>query len=298
MIKVDYLNILYFAPIVFLVLTALGVGMLTKKKGEKWTYRFLLILSFVNFALHFLKQFFPSYIAMWPSGLARSTGENLCAVMVLASPFLLLSKNKYLYDYLFYMGVISSSLAYLFPTGALGLDLVDASNLFEVGRYYLCHAPILLVAVSLLTGRIHKLDYHRLLHLPFLILAAYCLILLDDVLLNLILYRQDWSTLLDRGQDIFNSSFLFGPGVWLDEAFAWAYNYLIPGLQTYRIDGVIHFTPILWLAPYLFILTFLFGPLFCIRSQHREMKMDIVRARVKWRLLQNKRKILKMEETK
>ena len=297
MISVEYGNILYFLPLVGLATTAVLLWLLCKKKGEKWTIRFLFVLAWANFALHFLKQFVPSYIDAWPKGLARSTMENLCAVMVVLTPFMMLSKKNVLLDYLFYMGIISASLAYLAPTGAVGLNLAEAGNVFEVARYYLCHAPIFLIGFLLVSTGIHRLNYHRLIHIPFLVIAALVIIALDDVFLNLVLYRQDWMTLLDRDQPIFNSSFLFGPSSEVDGAFGWAYNYLIPGLQTYRVNGVLHFTPILWIVPYLFIVTLLLGPLMALPSELRHMKMDAAILAQKRRMARKKKEIQRMEET-
>ena len=296
MVSVEYGNILYFIPIVALAATAVLLCLLCGKMGQKWTLRFVLIMAWANFALHFLKQFAPSYIEAWPTGLARSTMENLCAVMVVLTPFALLSKKKVLLDYLYYMGIVSASLAFLAPTGAVGLNLGDPGDLFEVTRYYLCHAPIFLTGLLLVSSGAHRLDYHRLIHVPFLVIAALIIIALDDVVLNAVLYRRDWMTLLDRDQPIFNSSFLFGPSSEVDESFGWAYNYLIPGLQTYRVDGVLHFTPILWVVPYLFIATLLLGPLLALPSELRHMKMDWAVFAQKRRMARMKKEIQRMEE--
>ena len=296
MTSVEFGNLFYFIPIVLLAATAVLLRMLCKKKGEKWTFRFLFILAWANFACHFLKQFVPSYIGAWPLGLARSTMENLCAVMVVLTPFMMLSKKRVFLDYLYYMGMISASLAYLVPTGALGLQLGDPADLFEVARYYLCHAPIFLIGFLLVSARAHRLDYHRLIHIPFLVILALLIIALDDVFLNLILYRRDWMLLLDRDQPIFNSSFLFGPSSDVDGAFGWAYNYLIPGLQTYRVNGVLHFTPILWIVPYLFIATLLLGPLLALPSELRHMKIDMAVLSQKRRMARKKKEIQRMEE--
>ena len=131
--RVRYLDFFYFMYI------ALGVGFFfacyffLRGKSARFISRFLFTIIALNFILHFCKQFFSSYRAELPGSLKKSTAENICAVSTLIFPFIYLSKNKTLKDYMFYMGVLSGIAATLLPVEAVGHAPFDV----DVIRFYL-----------------------------------------------------------------------------------------------------------------------------------------------------------------
>ncbi|MCR5491134.1 MAG: hypothetical protein K6F32_03295 [Bacilli bacterium] len=295
LISVETGNLLYFVPMVLLLGTLILLLRICRKKGRDWTEKFIEIMYWVNFAGHFLKQFVPSYIAAWPLGLARSTPENFCAIYVMAAPFLFKFSKDYGRDYLCYVGIVSAVLVYIFPTGAWGRDLAEYGNLFEVGRFYFCHAPLLLGGVLMLARGVHKVDYRRVPWVALMLMGALGVTYLNNVLTNAVLYHYDWTMLLDRSAPEFNSSFQQGPGTWLDPYIGGIYDYLIPFVQTFRIDGTLYFTPVLYLVPFAYPLALLIGYAFCIPLDHERMAQDHNAGRARRRLAKIEKDIMAKE---
>lgn len=246
----------------------------SRKLGKAWTNKFLTVLVWANFALHFLKQLNPFYIASWPNGLGRSTAENLCAFLIMVSPFVYKWGNKYMKDYLYYIGSISSILVMLIPTGAIGLDLSQAENLLETFRFYICHIPLLIVGYLMVDCGFHELNYHRLIALPFMFLLVEGILVLNAIILNATLYRLPWDYFLSRQCEYSNSSLPFGPTPGMDKILSPIYPYLIPYLMTYKVGEEIRFVPILYLTIPMILATALLGPLFALPFDKRRFKLD------------------------
>ena len=98
MIAVNYGNWLYFTLIALMAGLMVLLLWLSKKKGPKWTDRFVFFMLWTNFALHFLKQLNPYYMAEFPFSLTRSSPENLCAVLVIAAVFQRPRRREHAFD--------------------------------------------------------------------------------------------------------------------------------------------------------------------------------------------------------
>ncbi len=254
--------------------------------GKAFSEKFVSIILWVNFALHFLKQLNPFYAAEWPYALARSTGENLCAVLVMAEPFLWKWGGKYAKDYMYYMGIISTLVILIYPTSLVGIDLHSLDGVLECFRFYSCHAPLLIVAIVMVREGFHKLNYHRLWAMPLMFCFVQAIIFLNGLILNLTLYHQSWLEFIDVGNKYFNSSFTMGPGHILDPVLGWLYPYLPPILMTYRYAGDIRFVPVVYLFIPVSLLTALLGPAFAYPFDYLRFKSD-------WALLKQKRRLRK-----
>ncbi len=275
LLSVQLFNFPYFLFIAIALSCFVVSISFSKKLGKVWTNKFITILLWSNFALHFLKQLNPFYIASWPNGLGRSTAENLCAFLIMVSPFVYKYGNKYMKDYLFYIGSISSILVMIIPTGAIGLDLSQAENLLEVFRFYICHIPLLIVGYLMVDNGFHELNYHRLIALPFMFLLVEGILVLNGIILNAILYHLPWGLFLSRGCELINSSLPFGPTPGMDKILSPIYPYLIPYLMTYRVGEEIRFVPILYLTIPLILATAILGPLFALPFDKRRFKLDM-----------------------
>ena len=256
-------NLPYWVALLSSLLIAFVLVLAAWQKGDRFSHKLVLVLLSFNFALHFLKQFIPAYQSLWPGGLVSSSAENFCALMVLISPILYLSQSKFARDYLFYMGVLSGLVAILFPTRPVefGFDTVD--GIIETLRYYVCHIIILAIGPIMLAGKLHTLSRKRFWLQPLFILFALAICFANCALMNVLFHNFEWDALLERGNDFMNSSFCNGPGVAYDEVLGSAYPYLIPYVQIYYVEGILHFTPILWLFPFLILLSPLVFFLLC-----------------------------------
>ena len=274
-VGVSMFNFYYFL-FLFLLLTTFFISVaVAHRMGKGWTWRFLLIMSWSNFILHFVKQLAPSYMRLWPSVLVKSTAQNLCALLIMASPFIILWGGKWLKDYMYYVGILSALMATLVPTGPLAEDMTTIDGFLETMRYYICHVPLLIQGFLLVDMGFHKLDHRRLWAIPIMFMAAEGIIFLDTTLMNYLCHNFPWEAWLDRANGWMNAGFALGPSPSFDKALSWIYPYLVPYLQTYRnAQGELLFTPILYLSIPLYIATAIFGPLMCYPFSKNDMRMD------------------------
>ena len=284
-------NFYYFLFLALLVGISVFSVMLCNRLGKVFAKRYITIILWVNFALHFLKQLLPIYFSKWPSGLTDSLFPNLCATLIVLSPFIFLFGGKYLKDYMFYIGVLSGVLVYLVPTGAMREDVTGLDYAFETARFYLCHWPLVVAGLLMVQQGFHKLDWKRLWSIPLVFAGILTIISVSQILFGPIMkldgYPHDWVgadgvfNRINLHAAMSNQSMQFGPQAGVDGLFGWAYPYLIPGLMTYRIDGEIYFTPIIWIIPFLYLGTVIIGPLMALPFEHRQMRMDVLAFRQK-----------------
>lgn len=177
-----------------------------KNKDKKVQHTTLVVILFLNLALHFLKQFFEPYRSNFPTSLRRSTFENICAVSTMLFPFIYLGKKQnVLHDYVFFIGLCGGFGALFYPTEAIG----HAAFSFDVIRFYICHTQ--LVAIPLLAAvlGIYRPRIKKIWAIPLLFLAQETIICLNEYfLVGVGLVDCEPSQLLDRGYR--NTSMVFG----------------------------------------------------------------------------------------
>lgn len=270
-------NFWYFFFWLLLVGLFFYTNHLCKRKGKKFTDRFVLILICLNFALHIFKQFLPRYRAEWPDGWADSLFPNLCAALIFLSPFIYLWGPKPFKDYMYYLGVISGLAVFFFPTGAMRYEefpggFSSAEYVFETIRFYLCHTILILAGYLMVAHGSHKLSYKRIKFVPlvfgffFLVVGLHAIIW--GPIAKLAKYPHQWvgedGVFNNRslGQLIANQSMVFGPQPGLDKVLRpIAERIFIPGLMSYWVDGELYYTPILWASPALLLAIAIVGPL-------------------------------------
>lgn len=276
-VSVEKGNFLYFFFIFLLLFLVVFFRLIAKNRGQAWTRKFILALMWGNFILHFAKQLNPCYLMNFPFSFGRSSLENLCAVLICISPFIFLWGNDYLKDYVFYLGIVSGVLVYFLPTGALGKDLGDMDNLLEAIRFYSCHAPLVICGFLMVDRGLHKLNYHRLWAVPITFVAINFFVVLNAFFMSFVIRYPDWPHTLEAFFDrdgFVNQSASFGPPTSLDSIIGWAYPYLPPILMTIRIDGVIYFTPSLYLLLPVALATLILGPLMSLPYERRHFLLD------------------------
>ena len=230
-----------------------------------------------NFALHFLKQLNPYYYNKMPLSFTESSATNFCALLIMVEPFIFLSKNKYLKDYCYYVGILSSLAAYAVPVALFDLDLTRAEDFFEVVRYYACHAPLLICGVLMVKDGHHKLDYKRFWAMPLLMVGANIIIILNGLLMFGIAfpgYTQDIKEFMSRTGPLSGAA-CFGPPIYMDSFMEPVYNLRIPLLQYYiNAEGEKCWTPALWMLVPLYMAAVVLVPLMSYPFQKREMQLD------------------------
>lgn len=303
---IQFGNFFYLIPLFFLFTVIIVSTLLSRRFGKKFTRRYILVFLWGNFLLHFLKQLLPGYIDDQPYMLSKSSFENLCGGLVILSPFIFMWGNKYLKDYMFYIGIISGVGVYFYPSGIMNISLADPENLVEIIRFYACHLPLALCGFLMVDSGIHKLDYHRLWSIPFTFVCINFIVFLNSIFLwatgawtrfyGDINKLENWKVFLSRRTMINNNASQIGPPMIQTKDARWGTadlipwdKFMIPYLQTYHMDvkGVdtVCYVPSLWLFIPVALVTPPIGFVMSFRWEHRHMKMDLVtiKQRIKMR---------------
>jgi len=273
MVAVRLGNFLYWLMIAILFVATFLSQSLCRRYGKDFASKFILTILWTNFAFHFLKQLNPYYMADFPYSLKRSTPENLCALLIILSPFIFMWGGKHFKDYFFVVGTLSGLAVFFFPSEALNRPLDNVESLLEVTRFYLCHAPLVICPILMVGEGFHHLDYHRILYLPLIFIAFESVIFINEIFLKLSgLVDMDWADVFSR--NVRNGALVFGPPSALDRYLGWLYV-LIPPFLTYRApSGIMAFVPVLWLVVPLYLFGLPLGMIALAPSEGRHMTID------------------------
>ena len=268
-------NFWYF----FWILACAGITVLCyyllKDKSEKT--KKIAIFSMLAFALalHFFKLLLPPYSTDEVLRWRDSWFINICGANIFLFPFLFFSKNKYVKDYMFFMGLIGGGLALLYPTEALN-KTIENPLYFDTIRFYLHHMTLFIAPLLMVLLGVHKVSYKRVLSCPTGLLIVMQFIMLNQVL------QSELGFVGLRGEDFFgigykNTSFIWGPG---DDSLAQIFVIFCPEVfRTVPVGvyaGQEKFWPWFWLIVpvyiYLTTLAFLISMIFDGKEFGKDVK--------------------------
>ena len=262
-------NFFYFLAILSFVFITILTNYLTNRLGKRFAYILCTTLLWMNFLLHFYKQFSPYYLQDFPYMLRASTLENLCAASIFFSPFVYRYGTKWLKSYMAIISIISGAVVLIMPTTAIGKDLSDISNLTEVLRFYSCHVVLILVPILMLTSGQIKIEYRYCWNLSLCFMCHMMVIFVNEALLMASgLVQADWLDLLSR--DYRNSAAAMGLPSSMDAMLGWLYCIM----PHFYIDGVLYFVPAIWAVVPLVLLCPFIGLAFAYPSQKWAIKAD------------------------
>ena len=211
---------------------------LLRRRSEQTKKAVLLAMMLVNLAQHLLKQYlYPQYWGI-DFDVRLSTAYNLCALLIIIAPFVLLGKNALWKDFLVLFGTNAGVVTMAVPYWYIGQTIWQ----WDVFRYYLCHG--LLSSSSLLIALLglHRLNYRNFRKIPFLFFFSLILVCFNDIILYAVQGAEGnlWEVLY-----AYNPCWLFHP----IEEFDW----LIPIIDVFTPDLFMGdlatgepFTPLLW----------------------------------------------------
>lgn len=246
MLKIQVGNGFYFMYICIAVVYAAAIALILRRKSRKTAYIVLLIILFLNFSLHFIKQAFVPYINNLPQSIRRSTVENLCAVSTVFFPFIfLIKKQTVLHDFMYFIGVVGGIAALFYPTEALGMSPFA----FDTVRFYICHTNLMVVPLTAAIVGLYRPRLSKFWAIPLMFLVWEAIICLNEFfLMGVGLVDGEFSDLLNAG--FRNSSFAFG----VRPDFAWAAQVLDPLVPWFFKTDAFHinggeafYFPVLWL---------------------------------------------------
>lgn len=253
-------NFYYYLYISIAITLTIGFIIFLKNKNDRIKHKVILFLLFSAFALHFLKLAFYPYHQMFPSIIRKSSFENICAISTLIFPFIYLSKNKVLKDYMLIMGIAAGIAAYIYPTEAI-LDTFDSVYFgkkqafsFDVIRFYYAHFVIFVVPFLMGYFKLHTFSFKRIMYFPLMVLSIFLIIFLNEILL-IQLGWIDSSTIYDI--DIRNSSFVFGIPEHYKKAAIIFDIFVFDFFKSFPKEGANIYWPVVWFI----IPAFIYGPI-------------------------------------
>ncbi len=241
----EFGNIYYyfFTLFIFINLTILCVKLLINK-SDRFVNIFIFSLLLFAFLLHFVKLFFEPYVSDYPKSFSSVTFENICAVNTIIFPWIYLSKNKILKDYMVTIGLISGLGSIILPYRSVGFDALT----FDIARFYIDHYILFLAPFLMLITHQYRFNLKSVFKVPFVFYGILVLILTNEVILMAIgIINGDINYLLDPNHR--NGALLFGPNKYMLE-FDWLYNPFVPKIfKTVPFGpnaGKTMYWPIIW----------------------------------------------------
>ncbi|MBE6944287.1 MAG: hypothetical protein E7453_08585 [Ruminococcaceae bacterium] len=179
----------------------------------------LFSLLALGLLLHFLKMYIPPYgelvngeLAVTDRGWRDSWFVNICGANIALFPIFFLTKNKYLKDYMFYVGVISGLIVLFYPQEpiAKGDAAAQMAEFWDIVRFYYHHWMIMAVPLLMVLWKRHTLSYKRVWVAPVGILLLMLFIILNQIFQS----ELGFIPLRDAGSAVpnyKNTSYIWGP---------------------------------------------------------------------------------------
>lgn len=181
------------------------------RKAPKWAQHTVLFgLLVFGLLLHFLKVYIPPYSVDEARMLRDAWFVNICGANIALFPFFYLCKNKYVKDYMFYLGVLSGLIALFYPQEPLAKSN-QLGEFWDIVRFYYHHWMVLAVPLLMALLGIHRPSYKRVFSAPVGLLLLMLFIMLNQ------LFQSELGFIPLRSDDMFdinykNSSYIWGPG--------------------------------------------------------------------------------------
>lgn len=209
---ISMFNFWYFFWLIVGSGVTLGIYFLLKNRSVKCQNTVLFLLLALGLLLHFLKTYIPPYSVDEARMLRDSWFSNICAANIALFPFLFFSKKDNVKDYMFYIGIISGLIAFVYPQEPMA-KIDQLAEQLDILRFYYHHWMLLSVPLLRTLLGLHKPSYKRVWVAP-----VGLLLLMLFVMLNQIFQSELGFVPLRSDQNFFgigykNSSYIWGPGV-------------------------------------------------------------------------------------
>lgn len=132
---------LHMSSLLLIALLFFGLFFLFRRRSARAKYIVLGVIMGVNLLQHLFKFWVWPHMRTGEFGVAE-TAYNVCAFMILCSPYVIYGKHPLLKQFHFYIGVFSGFCAPLIPIWFIGKSIFT----WEFLRFYTCHVLLFLTA--------------------------------------------------------------------------------------------------------------------------------------------------------
>ena len=225
--------------------------------------------------LHFLKVYIPPYSVDEARMLRDAWFVNICGANIALFPFFFFSKNKYVKDYMFYIGVISGLVALFYPQEPIA-KVNQLGEFWDIVRFYYHHWMVMAVPLLMVLLGHHELSWKRILSAPVGLLLLMLFIMLNQIL------QSELGFIPLRSEDMFhinykNTSYIWGPGT--NDAIGTFFTWFCPDFFRYipvgQYAGQEKYWPWFWLIFPVFILVTPLAFGLCMIFDHKNFKRDV-----------------------
>lgn len=157
-----------------------------KNKSTKTKKIAIFTMLSLAFVLHFLKLLTPVYRNNLPDSIISITPETLCAISTLIFPFIFISKNTALKDYMVIFGIISGAATLLLPG-----DLSNTTNVIEFTRFFFAHLTIFMCPLFMYVFKIHRPSKKWLKNTLLILFIMINIMILDTLLFTYIIHGKE-----------------------------------------------------------------------------------------------------------
>lgn len=275
--NIQFFNFWYFLFLFLSVGGFVGLYFLLRKRSQR-TVKILLISLMVGaLVLHFMKGLFPPYSLNYEMHLRDSWFINICGANIALFPLILLSKNKHLKDYMFYIGVVSGLIAIFYPIDPV-LKQNQAAEWIDVVRFYIHHNLLWYCPLLMVILKIHTIDYHRVWSVPIIFLGVMLFIMLNQI------FQSELGFIGLRGDDIhqityINNSLIWGPDGNISKLIEWACPKFFKTIPVGEHAGEAKYWPWFWLIVPCFVIVTPLCFAISMIFEHKHFKEDVVRIR-------------------
>lgn len=271
---IEMFNLWYFFWLLLAAGATTGLYFALRKANPAVQKAVLYAILHIGLLAHFLKMFIPPYSVDEARLLRDAWFVNICGANIALFPFFFFSKNNYIKDYMFYIGVISGLIALFYPQEPMA-KVDQLAEFWDIVRFYFHHWMLLAVPLLMVLWGHHRLSYKRILSAPVGLLLLMLFIMLNQI------FQSELGYIPLRGQDLFaigykNTSYIWGPGEndTIGTFFTWfcpdCFRYLPVG----QFAGQEKYWPWFWLICPVFLLVTPMAFGLCMIFDHRRFAAD------------------------
>ena len=212
--EIQMFNGWYFFWFFLQIGATVGLYFALRKANSKVQHGVLFGLLVLGLVCHFLKVFIPPYSTDEARMLRDSWFVNICGANIALFPFMYFMKNKYVKDYMFYLGVLTGLIGLFYPQEpiAKGDQAAQMAEFWDIVRFYFHHWMIMTVPLLMVLLGHHKLSYKRVWAVPIGLLLLMLFIILNQVFQAELGFFELWNKDDFLAIHFKNTSYIWGPG--------------------------------------------------------------------------------------